>query len=630
MAKAFLSNQVEENIHQGNYKKIIRDIKLGEPYVHLSTKDGSKLLHIAVQAHQNRLVECLLEKGFSGFYSKDNKGRTPVELAEELGYADLVTLFHHYKTLTELNTQTTSSTSSTSTISEPLAIKTLGLQRGAICSPIKREYTKEQWQEKLKEVFHLAPHIVDRLDSAKEVYQRLHNIWKCPAKYQIRRQIQHIVILEAIAYPPLFNNTISSDLLKNAEPSTRLSWLNQASLLGNFKLVIYLCDEQRGKYQVQPNEETLKYAAASGNITLVNWLIDQMHIQPNQETLDKAALSSSFELMEWLIKRSVDKQATNKLIPSMQTLDNAVLSGNYKSVAWLNNNYVRKMEGFTPGDQTVDFAAISGNQEILNYLVNCEDNEVSISPTKETLDGAAEVGNLAMVKLLITEAIADMQLEPDSMTLNAAAYSGNLELVKWLTDEEREQQCLDPDEDTFKAAALSGSLKLVKWFVQENEVDDVNVLEIMLNLAAYSGNIKLVKWLLDKEWDDQQIVPTLNTFYAAMLSGNIKLVQWLIDKARDAHQIDFTEELLRAAVELKNSGEIVDPSSGVLLELGLNTVAIEELEVYDLRSAFKLNVAQWLIDNNAHGKQELPDKRALDSAAQDDATLTTSKRLRIG
>ena len=270
MAKAFLSHHIKEDIHKGKYKNIIRDIKLGEPYVHLSTHDGSKLLHIAVQAHQNELVECLLKEGFSGFNSKDNQGRTPVTLAEELGYSGLVTLFHRYKNVTDLNTSTTSATSSTSTALEPLAIKMFDHQPSAMCSPRKREYTKEQWREKLREVFYLTPQIVDQLDSPKEVYQRLYNIWKCPAKYQLRRQIQHIIILAAIPYPPLFDDRISPELLKNAEPSTRSAWLNQASLLGNFELVTYLCDEQRGCSQVQPTDETLKYAAASGNLALVD------------------------------------------------------------------------------------------------------------------------------------------------------------------------------------------------------------------------------------------------------------------------------------------------------------------------------------------------------------------------
>ena len=111
--------------------------------------------------------------------------------------------------------------------------------------------------------------------------------------------------------------------------------LEYAAMSGNIELVKWLMDAERGDDRVRLNQHTLEIAAESGNLELVKWLMRFWPHVPSHNITSFAARSGNLELVKWLMDAEKRGLELKHYEYDERTLKNAVKSGNLELVKWL-------------------------------------------------------------------------------------------------------------------------------------------------------------------------------------------------------------------------------------------------------------------------------------------------------
>ncbi len=318
--------------------------------------------------------------------------------------------------------------------------------------------------------------------------------------------------------------------------------LNNAAKSGNFALVEWLIDEARGDMQcelgkeaiiraielglslapslvermesglvenedleLEISKESLYGAARSGNLSLVQWLMNDWDVTLSKDILPKAARSGNLSLVQWLMENyaKYDYQADDDDIdfcrPRTEVLNSAARSGNLSLVQWLMENYAKY--DYQADDDEFD-----------------DDIDLCRSRT-EVLNSAARSGNLLLVQWLMSEVSGERQCTPGKFTFRNAARSGNLALVQWLTPFALFAPLVDED----------GCL--IEYSDDDNDYYPSHLTG--LKAAIASGNLPLVQWLMHEDRGDMQCKPDDDALTTAIFKKHFLIVQWLMYKNRD-------------------------------------------------------------------------------------------------
>ena len=258
-------------------------------------------------------------------------------------------------------------------------------------------------------------------------------------------------------------------------------------------------------------------AAEDGNLSRMNYYLDQVDNATYDTALVSAAENGHIEIVQFLLNNGANIHAEN----DDGDEDGALLAASdrgYVDVVKLlleNGANVHARYGYS-----LHYAAQKGHKNIVKILfengadANADDTYIFQEVIKKgdidiinlflenapetlpsTLSIAAESGNLDLVKLLLT------RVEPDDTFLSSAAESGNIDLAKFILD--KYPSFYDSLDSALALASREGKLHMVKYLIEIGA--DVNAHDSLwgnaLTHASKNAHFEIVKFLLENGSD---------------------------------------------------------------------------------------------------------------------------------
>ena len=277
------------------------------------------------------------------------------------------------------------------------------------------------------------------------------------------------------------------------------------ALSGNLKVMQDIFEKREKEFCNSTKQLTLNRAIRSGNIAMVNYLLDKgIKVQRGGEfnsPLEQAVFSGDCDMVKLILPHSgaasfddylsydALETGSNELVKFVlgETIDSSpeattrsASSGNLATL-----KLVIEQHHAIPTNDMLNAAAASGNVELLVYLLDPTKNFALVANI-ETLNAATTKGTKCFDYL-----IEKFVLTPDATTLESACSNGNLTIVKKLLSEYN----LEPTLDLLNQAAKSGVLGLVKLLIEDYDItpDPTSLL-----YSFNSKNLNVVRYILQK------------------------------------------------------------------------------------------------------------------------------------
>ncbi|KAG9399662.1 hypothetical protein AC1031_011476 [Aphanomyces cochlioides] len=217
---------------------------------------------------------------------------------------------------------------------------------------------------------------------------------------------------------------------------------------------IVLLLHNRPDHATTCTSSAMDWAAATGNLKLVQWLHAHRSEGCTQSGLDEAAYNGHLDVIEWLVT------SRDEISLSASAFANAAQSGHLHVLQWFVSR------GF-PLEIAVEWL----------HRQNC-------LASTYAMDCSAEYGNLAMIQWHHTH----RDEGATEQAIDAAANCGHLDVVQWLSLN-RNDGCTTEAVDS---AAGNGHLDVLKWLLENRNEGGTTY---AMDRAAEMGHLEAVQWL---------------------------------------------------------------------------------------------------------------------------------------
>ncbi len=241
---------------------------------------------------------------------------------------------------------------------------------------------------------------------------------------------------------------IENGLDVNTKVACECTCLHHAAKSGNIELIKWFIDKGLDINAKDIEERTvLHYAAEGGSVEAVQWLVKQgldinavitnanrrtryiggnLHIDLDNDGVDLlsiAALTGNLKLVQWLVEQGMDAVVDNDILRP------AIKSGNIELVEWL----VEQGANINQNKNLLFYAALNGNLKLVQYLVK---QGADIRKSNNVLQGAACSGNMELIQWLIEQG-ADDNSNEDSSILAYAIDSHDVNVLRFFVEEKK-------------------------------------------------------------------------------------------------------------------------------------------------------------------------------------------------
>lgn len=349
----------------------------------------------------------------------------------------------------------------------------------------------------------------------------------------------------------------------------------------------------------------LGIAAESGQLGVIQWLLDQQNLAEEQPELapvlcnHRATLFWLHEHVPWLpLKVSMDAMAKQRDLELMQwaherrrviaiectpeATATAAEGGHLAMLQWLHSHY--RHVGCS--ELALSYAAGNGHLEIVQWL-DAQYSEAMTFTEPDVM--AVRRGYDAVIKWIIERFRWRDEAARASWASWAIALSCRLEMVQYLLP-----YCdADARSDMLRTTIYWGRLDIVQWLHEQQ----VEWFDGAIEAAAESGRLEILQWLHDNRNDECSTY----AMYGAATNNQLAVMLWL--------QENRTEGCTTAAMDTAAANGHLE------MVQWLHDNRSEGCTTYAMDSAVRghyLEVVQWLHDHRSEGCTT----RAMDAAAR--------------
>ncbi|KAL3880297.1 hypothetical protein ACJMK2_032545 [Sinanodonta woodiana] len=316
---------------------------------------------------------------------------------------------------------------------------------------------------------------------------------------------------------------------------------------GNIAILNYLIDRGTDPWCMTSKGDTLLHMAClRGQLDMTKYLVETYpklltQVNSNKHTAAHyAALSGNVAVLCYLIDRGVDPWCTTSEGDTL--LHMACMNGHFDMTKYLAETYPNMLNGDDSHKHSAaHHAAESGNVTVLSYLI-----DRGIDPMCRTSEGdtllhiACLAGQLDITKYLV-ETYPNMLNEVDSTMHTAnhhAAENGNVAILSYLIDRGTDPWCMTSKGDTLlHMACMNGQLIMTKYLVETypdmlNSVD--NKKHTAAHHAALSGNVSVLCYLIDRGTDPWCTTSEGDSLlHMACMNGQLEMTKYLAETYPD-------------------------------------------------------------------------------------------------
>uniref|UniRef100_H3H4F7 Uncharacterized protein n=1 Tax=Phytophthora ramorum TaxID=164328 RepID=H3H4F7_PHYRM len=283
----------------------------------------------------------------------------------------------------------------------------------------------------------------------------------------------------------------------------------------------------------------IDFAAEGGNVSMVQWLLDQHVTVGKQWALKNAAAMGHLETVKLLVNDSI-------VHLDGQAFCDAAANGHLPVVQWLKENNL----GWNLASKAIDVAASNGHLEIVQYLRS----DCSAKCTHGTMRAAASSGHLHVVQWLHTQFVdypnvdlyeTGSKQQFNTTVMDIAAMNGHLDVMKYLHDMAEvmetanattvnQTEMLPGQAILVKTvpASAGGHLEVLQWLYLNYWVEPS---PDVVDVAAASGNLEMIKWLHDHVGAKFSAA----AMDGAAREGHLAVAQWLHENASEGCTISY-------------------------------------------------------------------------------------------
>jgi len=291
--------------------------------------------------------------------------------------------------------------------------------------------------------------------------------------------------------------------------------LHYAAGSGHIELVQWLLENGASAQAIRKNGKTIvETAAFYGHIKLVQWLFENHVSEQERPTLFKnafiaAANGGHLELVQWLVEHGqLNKNNEKYSIIASYALYRAALFEHADLVRWLHKNGADLNN--RPRDTkltTLHVAAKHGDAELVEYLhKNYPSNQINSTEISgmTPLHLAAKFGHLNVVEYLHSKGAVISTRDNTNMTpLHSAAESGHADVVQYLHSNGADISTRNNTNMTpLHSAAKSGHANVVQYLL-ENKANPSDKCDhrnyTFLHYAAEGGYVAVARCLPDQD-----------------------------------------------------------------------------------------------------------------------------------
>ncbi|KAF4147520.1 Ankyrin repeats domain-containing protein [Phytophthora infestans] len=385
--------------------------------------------------------------------------------------------------------------------------------------------------------------------------------------------------------------------------------VEEAAAVGSIEILQYLLEkgvnvnalddedeDNEGKtHTIDWGYEDAAKAAAAGHSEVVMWLYENAgsDVRNDEETLKAVVASGDVTLLRWLLQRLT-------IVPCKGVHD-AAANGHITMLEFLTE------EGYIQ-DDTVGLllkAADAGQMAVVRWIID-RDWSMDTSSDQESDDAGSPFDDDLHSRKHITSVGGEA-----SLAIHNAAVNGHLDVAKYL--HARVDWPLNANDETIELARHCPIIEQVKYLGLNIEAKRVSGATMLL--ATTKGLLDVVQWLYTTYSSD----PTLNLFWscnqdtkqhesvldAAATNGHFEVLQYLHEAAKDVTEENKNKRRrLRKYPDMTLGQPIyMYPSSPRETELqtepskpGYTTAAMD-----GAAGNGHLNVLRWLLENESKG-----------------------------
>lgn len=304
---------------------------------------------------------------------------------------------------------------------------------------------------------------------------------------------------------------------------------------GNLSLVQYLINQ----HKIEPFYRHVRYAAYSGDLNLVKYLLEEKKCDFSEDDdthgiFTPAIVSRNLALVKYLIEKFEMK-------PNGIHFKIAIAGGSVELVSYLYENYKLTSNIISP-----DIVTSSKSLKFLKYMLDnlkwvpiddeCQDPTLKMqNGIKKLMKAAYATGKLEIVKYvesrfacpthldMLIDAVTSCNLETfiyciEKLKINPSNLKNYIDRLERPSKSSRAQPPIESDQMFLNKIILSGSFDTFKFLIEHSDLKPT--LNHLLNSAAKNGNPSMVNYLIEK----YQFEVTEETFWNAIASRNLKLI----------------------------------------------------------------------------------------------------------
>ncbi|KAK3588334.1 hypothetical protein CHS0354_020957 [Potamilus streckersoni] len=313
---------------------------------------------------------------------------------------------------------------------------------------------------------------------------------------------------------------------------------------GNVSVLQYLIDKGVDPWCRTVTQETLLHRSCNaGKLEMSRYLVEKYPDMMNMTDLldgtpaHYAAQSGNVSVLQYLIDQGLDpwcRTATQETFLHMSSI-----AGQLEMTQYLVEKYPAMINKVSScGKSPAIYAAQSSNVSVLQYLIGHGLDPWCRTDTQETLlHISCFAGKLQMVQYLL-EKYPDMINEVNNCQETPGHYAaqrGHVSVLQFLIDKGLDPWCRTATHETLlHMSCNAGHLEMSKYLAERypdmiNDVDNCN--RTSGHCAAQSGNVSLLQYLIDQglfPWCRTATQQTL--LHIALISARMKVVKYLVER----------------------------------------------------------------------------------------------------
>eukprot|EP01133_Synstelium_polycarpum_P002900 gene2900-3330_t len=251
--------------------------------------------------------------------------------------------------------------------------------------------------------------------------------------------------------------------------------VNLAAGGGHLATLQYLASET--KYLRVMHRSAIDYAAESGRLNVVKWLLGQFEVSDVSSAFEYACMNGHLEVV-----RQLHASSRVTLTESTAPIDLAAAGGHLEVVQWLHAYRTEPATVYAK-----DSAACGGHLDVLKFLVESRPNE---SCTCSALDQAASHGHLdVLIYLWERQPPCSTVARITSSASDFAALEGHLDILKYIYTTIPEARASDK---ALSHAAERGHLEVVRFLLDIG----ISVTSRALDAASKHGHLEVLRVLI--------------------------------------------------------------------------------------------------------------------------------------